>query len=428
MITPLARVVRASPIRVPGDRRKLWITGWAGAACWAMGLVMFSTLTTHRVWGLSAAAGYLGAALFALQLPRPRARTLSVASALTGAVAVPFLYLIWTGQAQSEVGVVERSATLLLHHGTPYLTDPRTVTDYNPYLPGMALFGLPGGLLDDTSAPARLLGDVRLWCSLVLLVCLVAGRTVLRPARTAGPPGRSASATALAVLVASPLVALPLCVSGVDLPLAGLCWLGLALAAGRKPGAAGLVLAAACSLKWTAVPALVVAVALIGSHAGSRAVLRCIGAWLAGILALVLPVALISPGPLAEQVFAFPVGRGAVATPAASPLPGRLLAELGPAGWYAAVLLLLCGGVAVACSLLVRPPTDTVAAADRLALGLCIAFLFAPATRFGYFTLPLLLMIWARLSTSTGRGRAGETVMAEHSAAGTRLIMARETR
>ncbi|MBT2542780.1 DUF2029 domain-containing protein, partial [Streptomyces sp. ISL-44] len=224
----------------------------------------------------------------------------------------------------------------------------------------------------------------------------VEGRAVL-------PSPRRAPRTTLAVLLASPVVALPLCVSGVDLPMTGLCCLGLALAARRRPVAAGLVLAAACSLKWTAWPALAVAVALLAGSGGARRALRCAVVAAAGTLAVVLPSALLSPGPMFQQVLAFPTGRAPVATPAASPLPGRLLADLGPAGWYAAVALLLCGGIAVAASLVVRPPAGVVAAADRLALGLCAAFLLAPAGRFGYLALPLVLVVWPRITTGSRR-------------------------
>lgn len=122
---------------------------------------------------------------------------------------------------------------------------------------------------------------------------------------------------------------------------------------------------------------------------------------LAGTAVLVLPGALRSPGPMFHQVFAFPTGRGPLPTPAGSPLPGRLLGDLGPAGWYAAVTLLLLGGLAVAASLVLRPPRDAVGAADRLALGLCVAFLLAPAGRFGYLALPLLLALWARSQART---------------------------
>ncbi|MCX5016025.1 glycosyltransferase 87 family protein [Streptomyces sp. NBC_00555] len=386
-------------------RRRIWVGGWLLAAAWAAVFPLVSTLDTHRVWGTCAAAGYTGAALASCLLPRPRARTWAVACALLGALVLPLLYLLLTGNGQSEVAVIERSAELMVSQSTPYLADPQTVTDYNPYLPGMALFGLPRALLGD-GGPARVLGDARIWCAAVFLLSLWAGRRVLAApveGRAVLPSPRRAPRTTLAVLLASPVVALPLCVSGVDLPMTGLCCLGLALAARRRPVAAGLVLAAACSLKWTAWPALAVAVALLAGSGGARRALRCAVVAAAGTLAVVLPSALLSPGPMFQQVLAFPTGRAPVATPAASPLPGRLLADLGPAGWYAAVALLLCGGIAVAASLVVRPPAGVVAAADRLALGLCVAFLLAPAGRFGYLALPLVLVVWPRITTGSRR-------------------------
>ncbi|MGW2866832.1 glycosyltransferase 87 family protein [Kitasatospora sp. NPDC001225] len=351
-----------------------WCGGWLVAAGWAGAFPVVSGLGPHRSWGAWAACGYLLAAL-AVVLVRRRGREVSVAVAALGAVLVPLLLLVLDGRGQSEVGVIERSGSLLLHTGTPYLTEPRTVEEYTPYLPGMALLGLPRALLGGSP-----LGDARLWCAAVFLVCVL--RTV--------PAGRRLGAAAL---TASPVVALPLCVSGVDLPLTGLCWLALVRAAERRPVAAGLALAAACALKWTAWPALAVVAALLAATAGRRAALRGTAVAVGAAALAVLPVALRAPGPLVEQVFAFPTGRGGLPTPAASPLPGRLLADLGPAGWCAAVGLLLLAGLAVGASLAVRPPRTAPAAVHRLALGLTAAFLLAPAGRFGYLALPLVLVL-----------------------------------
>ena len=75
---------------------------------------------------------------------------------------------------------------------------------------------------------------------------------------------------------------------------------------------------------------------------------------------------------------------------------GRLITEHLAWGWWLTVGLLLLGGAAVALSLWVRPlPRTVVAAADRLAAGLTVAFLLAPAGRFGYLALPVLLVLWA---------------------------------
>ncbi|WP_052709526.1 glycosyltransferase 87 family protein [Streptomyces sp. NRRL S-495] len=391
------------------------------AAGWAGAFPLVSGLGPHRSWGLCAAAGYLAAAVAVLVLPRRWARAGSVAVAFLGAVLVPLLVLVVGGQGQSEVAVIERSGELLLRHGTPYLAEPRTVAEYTPYLPGMALFGLPRALFGTDGWPARVAGDARLWCAAAFLGCLAAAVLPTRHRHGHGRPGltatvaavRTATVTAartgalpaslpgalpMAALVASPVVALPLCVSGVDLPLTGLCVLALALAGRARPVAAGWALALACALKWTAWPAVAVAVALLAATTGRRAALRAAVTAAAGTAALVLPSALRSPGPLLHQVFAFPTGRGDLPTPASSPLPGRLLADLGPAGWYAALALLLLAGAAVARSLVRRPPLDTRAAADRLALGLALAFLLAPAGRFGYLALPALLVLLPRLS------------------------------
>ncbi|WP_228449630.1 glycosyltransferase 87 family protein [Streptomyces alkaliterrae] len=325
---------------------------------------------------------------------------MSVGFALTGAVAVPLLVLLASGGAQSEVGVIERSGVLMLQQGVPYLPDPRTVLDVTPYLPGMAVFGLPRAVLGDSGWASRLLGDARIWCAVAFLGCLWAAH---RATRRGVFERRVVGRDAVGALVACPVLALPLCVSGVDLPLIGLLFLALAYAARQRPVATGLALAAACSLKWTAWPAVAVAVALLAYRSGTRAAVRGAAVAVAGTVVLVLPSALLSPGPLVQQVFAFPTGRGPWETPAASPLPGRLLADLGPVGWYAAVALLLVGGLAVAVSLVVRPPYDLLSAADRLAAGLCVAFLLAPAGRFGYLALPVALVVLARLVGSDAR-------------------------
>ncbi|MFE3048376.1 glycosyltransferase 87 family protein [Streptomyces albidoflavus] len=379
------------------------------AAVWAAAFPVVSSLGPHRVWGASACVGYLCAAVAVLSW-RSLGRAVSVWIAGIGAVLVPLVVLVLTGGAQSEVGVVERAGLLTVRQGTPYLADPQAVVEVTPYLPGMALFGLPGAVVADGWEPLRYLGDARLWCAAAFLCCLWAAGRVLG--------GRGTGRLVGAALIASPVVALPLAVSGVDLPLTGLLCLALALAARHRPVAAGLALALACSLKWTAWPALAVVAALLAHRAGLGAALRGTGVAVAGTVLAVLPSALLAPGPLVEQVFAFPTGRGEWETPAASPLPGRLLADLGPFGWYAAMTLLAAGGVAVAVSLWVRPPAGLVPAADRLAVGLCTAFLLAPAGRFGYLALPVLLSVWARLAEAPSRvAPARSRVVAAGSAA-----------
>ncbi len=104
-------------------------------------------------------------------------------------------------------------------------------------------------------------------------------------------------------------------------------------------------------------------------------------------------------------------GGQSAAGPGCSPTSGR-------PGWYAAVALLLAGGLAVAVSLAVRPPYGLVSAADRLAVGLCVAFLLAPAGRFGYLALPVALVVLARLvGGARGTEAAGGRVVRSSSPA-----------
>ncbi|WP_311137459.1 hypothetical protein [Streptomyces sp. I6] len=91
-------------------------------------------------------------------------------------MAVLLLVLLAGGGAQSEVFVIERSGLLTLSRATPYLADPRSVVEVTPYLPGMAVFGVPRALMGDSGPLTGMPGDARLWCAAVFLGCLWAAR------------------------------------------------------------------------------------------------------------------------------------------------------------------------------------------------------------------------------------------------------------
>ncbi|GAA3774771.1 glycosyltransferase 87 family protein [Streptomyces coacervatus] len=360
---------------------------WLGCAVFALLLALTTTLTPHRIWGLCAALGYAVAAGLARRAPRPWGRP-ATAAALAGAVVLPLLVLIAMGAAQSEVHVVESSGSLMLHSGSPYLPHPTDVGDYNPYLPGMALFGLPHALLGATP-----LADPRLWFAAVFLAAMLAAARCT--AGTGERPERSADAALL--LAAFPAVALPPAVGGVDLPVIGLMCLGLALAGrGGSGTAAGLAMGAAAALKWTAWPLLPVGLVLLAVTAGGRAAIRAaVVSTLIATMAVV-PAALANPRAFVDHVVLFPLGRGAVRSPASSPLPGHLLATYVPGGHALALGALVVAALALGVSLVVRPPRTVPAAADRLALGLGLAMCLIPATRFGYLAYPLVLAVWFR--------------------------------
>jgi hypothetical protein len=361
---------------------------WLGCAVFALLLALTTTLTPHRIWGACAALGYAVAAVFSHRAKRPWDRA-ALSAAVVGAVVLPIVVLIAVGAAQPEVHVVENSGRLLLHSGSPYLPHPADVDDYNPYLPGMALFGLPHALFGATP-----LADARLWFAAAFLASMIAAAR-----RTTGAGGRRPGhrADAALLLAAFPAVALPLAVGGIDLPVIGLMCLGLALAGrGGSGTAAGFAMGAAAALKWTAWPLLPVGLALLAVTAGRKAAIRAAVTAVLIAAVAVVPAALANPRAFTEHVVLFPLGQGAVRSPADSPLPGHLLATYVPGGHALAVAALAVAAVAVAVSLAVRPPRTVPAAADRLALGLGLAMCLIPATRFGYLVYPLVLAAWFR--------------------------------
>ena len=380
-------------------QRRLWVLGALACAVWAVCFPIISTLRPEQNWGLIAFGGYLLAAAAAAFAPPRLAPRLAVGLALLGAVLIPLVVMLAQRWAQSEVQVVQNSAVQLLHTGSPYIRHPRKVTQYDPYLPAMALFGLPRALLGTHGTLLRFLGDARIWFLVAFCGCLIPAWRLLRP----GDPARGR--LALGAVIASPLIALSVAVSGVDLPLIGCCLLGLACAGRGQALRAGLVIALACSLKWTAWPAFPVALLLLHYRYGLRAALRCTATTLTAGALLILPFVLVTPAAVMEQVVRFPLGLSRMRTPADSPLPGHLLAELGSGGRVASLVLLGLGGVGVALWLLLRPPGSVVQAADRLAAGVAVAFLLAPAGRFGYLDLPVLLVLWPRLAVGSLRAR-----------------------
>src|SRR5258708_37203906 len=123
---------------------------YAVFAVYAGGVALFSGLGDDRWWGIWAVGGYAAAAALAWSWRSRRGRRAAPAAGLAGALAAPLTWLATRAPATPDVKVVARSAALLLHHATPYLPAPPLAHGgwlaYNPYLPVMAIFGLPRAL------------------------------------------------------------------------------------------------------------------------------------------------------------------------------------------------------------------------------------------------------------------------------------------
>ncbi len=401
---------------------RAWATSPRGAAIllaactlFACAVAVFSTNPPERLWGILAAGPYGLAALAVLLAGRPGGK-IAVAVSLAGAVIVPLAWMAWSGRAQPEVGVIIHSARLFLHAGSPYqaahaVAAAHTPYVYNPYLPALAVFGVPHALFG-----GGLLTDPRLWFGVVF---------VLGFAGTLALSGVPRPWLWTAVVTASPIIAFPLTTGGDDLPVLALICVGLALLRSgqmQQPALqpalrpplrpvlqpalrpvlriilAGLALGLAVAMKATAWPVLAVALALVAARDGKRAAGWLALATIAVPLAVDGPVLIAQPAAAVSNTILFPLGLTKIKSPAASFLPGHLIAEAWGPGHLVAIGLVLLAGLGVAASLVLRPPRDERAAGWRLVTGLALMFAFAPASRFGYAVYPLGLACWLLLA------------------------------
>ena len=391
------------------SRRRLLIANGA-FAIYATALAV-DTGHADRTWAIWAAVGY-GVTTLILWLTRHKnvPVIIPLLVALAGALAAPVTWLATRVAPTAEVQVISQSATLLLHHGTPYLAPGQLDSwlSYNPYLPVMAVFGMPKAL-----GANGLLADPRVWLTAVSIGLIWAAFTIAAPHRHC-EDCRANVMLSTVFIAASPVIAFPLAVGITDPPVIALMFLTLALIA-RPSGlirAAG-ALGVACAMKATAWPAVPVFTAMLAARDGVRSAWRFLGATIlvAGLLALLMaPAALADPYAFLQNTVLFPLGLTQHKTPAASPLPGHLLADTGMPGHWAAVGLLVAAGVAFAVWLIVRPPADARDAAWRLALGLAVMFTLAPATRWGYFVYPIGLVGWLLLTRPATDGATGRAI------------------
>ena len=375
-----------SPAAVP----RLWLTvGLVGSAAFAVALAMVTVWQAHRLWGIFAGISYLLAAMFVL-VWKSRGRDVALVISLAGALVTPMWLMAGHGLQQPEVEVIEKSAAMLLHRGTPYpglamLATTHNPNVFDPYLPALTAFGIPRVLLGFSAAT-----DPRIWFAAGFVVVFAAALALA---------GARDVVRWTALVAASPVIAFSLAVGGTDVPVLACLCLGFALLWRRpRPMLAGLALGAAAAMKATAWPGLAVAAVLLLARDGRRAAVSMTATALAAVAAVVGPVAAAGPRSLVQNTIAFPLGLTSVKSDAVSPLPGRLLAETGQTGHLIAVVLLALAGLAVIASLVVRPPRTVPAAVWRLIIALTAMFVLAPATRFGYFVYPVGLLAWLEVS------------------------------
>lgn len=371
-------------------------------AMWYGGFTVYAAalalLTGHadRAWAVWGAGAY---ALTTLLVLCTENWLIPLAVAFCGGLVAPLIWLATRGPGTAEVEVIGRSADLLLRHGSPYLPASQLSdwTSYNPYLPMMDVFGLP------RSAGLRgLLGDPRVWLSITTIALMWVAFSIIASHR-----GRNCASCRTDVLrattlaISSPVMAFPLALGITDPPVIALLCLTLACVWRGWLLRAGLALGAACATKATAWAAIPVLAAMIAVRYAPRLAGRftAVAVAVTGALAIAAaPAAIAGPNAMLQNTVAFPLGLAKHKTPAASPLPGHLLAEAGPVGHWLAVTLMVLFAVGFAASLVLRPPRDVRGVGWRLAIGYAVAFALAPATRWGYFVYPVALLGWLSLT------------------------------
>ncbi|MQM28147.1 glycosyltransferase 87 family protein [Glycomyces albidus] len=384
---------------------------YAAAAVFAGATALWTTLEPHSQWGAVAFGGYLPAAICAGVLLTQtgtvwRGRALVAAGTAAAVTAIPLVFMAVdrasgvTGRAQEEVLVVESSGERLLDTGSPYLhadaiaalAEP--LLGYNPYQPGMAVFGLPAAVFG-----GHWWTDARIWFLLAAAACAAAAVNLLRRRPGELGAGKGPLLRAFQATFVFPVCALTFATGGDDMPVVALIVLALAFAHRDRPLAAGLAVGAAAALKLFAWPAaVVIGFLMYASHSSPEPRHGGLPRYLAGfalpVAVTMLPVLAVDARGFFDNVIAFGLGRGVVASPAQSPLPGFLIANHVPGGELIAPGLLGLAALVIAGLLWTRPPASAASAALWCAAGLSTAFLLMPSTRFGYLLYPVVLLGW----------------------------------
>lgn len=405
--------------RVPPQARE---THWdfllyAGSSVFAVLLAVVTNQPAHRQWAEMAAGPYAVGAGLSWWLGRrsgliSRARKLILryligVALLVSVVVVPLgLEVAWQQDCTTCIHEQPEVAAIMRAAGREYADQPlyrlagSNFAAYFPYLPAMAFFGAPAALRRASWTDPRIVFSAVGAASFIgaLLVLRVRGPTRFRAGQ---------------ILLVAPTFALAAVTGGDDLPVIGLMLLALACLQARKPIGTGLAFGAAAMLKLTAWPLGPLLLLGARSQRWSKrqqflALLAAIGP-ISGSLLFSKPG---SPAAVIANVLYFPLGLSAAHSPAASPLPGEILAsQLGRLGHRIASSLLLF--VEAGTCVLVwrrRMHRTTSDLAWWLAAAMLIAIMFSSASRFGYLIYPVDLAVLAvitRLQPESACGPVG---------------------
>ena len=378
----------------------------AGVFALLMGLTSSEPAQWH--WGYISVTGYFLAALILL-IGSKWSNTFSLRKIVLiclviGVVVIPLsLETHWRqnngghGYAQPEVSVIERSANNVVKGTDPYTVDVKngkvlnsirglpTYESFFPYFPLMSVFGLPDAITHKFYG----LTDARIVMSLLTIAI---GLIALRLFRAK----REQKIRLAQVLIALPTGALFLATGGDDMPILALMLLGVVALQRKQIYVSAVSIGIASAMKLTAWPMALGALLTLRSEQYKAKWKQFVALVVLIVVAAILPFAIKAPHAFFANVFAFPLGLSGVTSPAASALPGHILASwwhpsrhILPAG------TLLVGGYFAAKYLKTHWPLTLSKMLALLSACFFVLMCVSSTTRFGYIIYPLNFALWS---------------------------------
>ncbi len=396
---------------------------YGASAAFALYLLTSSSFMTHRTWAQFASPVYEVAAAASLVLAGAaarvgrhrlaQARLLVALFVLAGALVAPLTAAVWwrvqrgPAYAASEVIITEGAAAEVVHGRDPYATHfashelagrTPSIAEHFPYLPGMAIFGLPRAF-----APVTPWTDARVFFGLT--AALAAGAAL---ARWRTPAERRLRA--LQVLLVLPTGASLLVAGGDDVPVLALSLLALVLFDRGRHRESAVAIGSAALLKLTAWPLLLALAFAARGPRGRNRIRSPLVIASAIVLAAMSAAAAVDPGSFANDVLLFPLGLTSLPSPAATTTLGStVVGAVGNSGAprvlvTAALLVVALLAAATLLGALARSRGRLRAAEPAAAAAAILAVLIvlAPVARAGYWIYPAELLMWAALLRPRG--------------------------
>ena len=301
------------------------------------------------------------------------------------------------GYAQPEVSVIERSANNVVKGTDPYTVDVKngkvvnsirglpTYESFFPYFPLMSVFGLP----DAITHRGYGLTDARIVMSLLTIVI---GSLALMLFRAK----REQKLRIAQVLLALPTSAIFLATGGDDMPILALMFLGVVALQRKQIYLSAISIGIASAMKLTAWPIALGSLLVLRNKEFKGMWKHFVTVCTVIVTATILPFVFKAPHAFFANVFAFPLGLSGVSSPAASALPGHILAtwwhpfrHILPAG------TMLIGGYFMASYLKKHWPLTLSKMLSLLGTCFLVLMSVSSATRFGYIIYPINLYLWS---------------------------------